>query len=163
MEATQFQFSTADLSDAHSNVQAVGDVFKSFGAVTAFYGIIHTVQVFEDNVLVKAALETDGKGKVLVVDGRASLKVALMGDNLAALAIKNGWEGVVINGAIRDSKAINAMGIGVRALGTNPLKSVKKGLGQNQISVNFAGLEFVPGHYIYVDDDGILVSEKPLL
>jgi regulator of ribonuclease activity A len=156
-------FKTADLSDVHSdNLKAAGDVFKSFGLKKRFSGTITTVKVYEDNVLVKAALETNGTGKVLVVDGGGSLHMALMGDNLATLAINNGWEGVIINGAIRDSADINEMEVGVKALGTHPFKSIKKGEGQNDVTVTFAGIEFVPGEYLYSDEDGIVVAKAKL-
>lgn len=156
-------FKTADLSDDHRDVLKVPyDLFKSYGLKKRFKGTITTVKVFEDNVLVKAALEQDGKGKVLVVDGGGSVRVALLGDNVAALAEKNNWEGVLIFGAIRDAADINEMNVGIKALGTHPFKSVKKGEGDKDIAVTFAGITFSPGEYLYSDEDGIIVAPNAL-
>ena len=156
-------FKTADLSDVHSdNLKAVGDIFKSYGQVKRFQGTVVTVKVFEDNVLVKAELEKPGEGKVLVVDGGASMKCALMGDNVASLIMQNGWEGVIINGAIRDSADINEMEVSVKALGTHPFKSIKKGLGDVNVPVTFGGITFNPGEYLYSDEDGIIVAASKL-
>jgi regulator of ribonuclease activity A len=157
-------FKTADLSDEHSATLKVADnIFESFGRKTKFHGEIVTVKVFEDNVLAKAELEKDGTGKVLVVDGGGSLRCALMGDNVAALIMKNNWSGVLIYGAIRDSADIDEMDVCVKALGTHPFKSIKKGEGDVNIPVQFAGVVFKPGDFIYSDEDGIIVSEKKLL
>lgn len=156
-------FKTADLSDDHrSKLKVPQNIFISFGQKTAFAGEIVTVKVFEDNVLVKEQLGKEGKGKVLVVDGGGSERVALMGDNVAALAIENGWEGVLIYGCIRDSADIDEMVIGIKALGTHPFKSYKKGEGDVNIPVAFAGVTFEPGQYLYSDEDGILVSPQKI-
>lgn len=156
-------FKTADLSDDHREIlQVPEDIFISYGMKPRFRGEIVTVKVFEDNVLVKEQLGTDGSGKVLVVDGGGSRRVALMGDNVAALAIKNNWEGVLIYGSIRDAADIDEMPIGIKALGTHPFKSIKKGEGDVNIPVSFAGITFTPGEFLYSDEDGIIVSPKKL-
>lgn len=156
-------YKTADLSDDHSDsLKVPADIFQSYGAKTAFHGEVVTVKVFEDNVLVKAQLETDGRGKVLVVDGGGSLRHALLGDNVAALAEKNGWEGVIINGAIRDAADIDCMNVAIKALGTHPFKSLKKGEGDVNIPVTFGGITFHPGEYLYSDADGIIVAAGKL-
>lgn len=103
-----------------------------------------------------------GNGHVLVVDGGGSQRCAIMGDMIATFASDNGWNGVVIHGYIRDSKVINGLDIGVKALGTHPLKSLKNYRGEEGVRLSFGGVEFVPGHYLYSDEDGILVSEVPL-
>lgn len=158
------QHATADLCDEHiDKLQVAEPIFRDYGAECMFEGEIHTLKVFEDNTLVRAALEKDGTGKVLVVDGGGSLRCALVGDNLAALAIKNGWRGIVVYGCIRDSKPIGTMKVGVKALNTNPTKSIKRNEGQENITVRFAGVEFKPGGYLYADEDGIVVSETQLL
>ncbi len=155
---------TADLCDKHiDKLQVAEPIFVDFGAVAVFEGEVHTLKVFEDNTLVRAALEKDGTGKVLVVDGGGSFRCALVGDNLAALAIQNNWRGLVVFGCIRDSKQISEMEIGVKALNTNPTKSVKRNEGQENIDVRFAGVDFKPGMYLYADEDGIVVSEFQLL
>ena len=157
------EFKTADLSDDHRDIlQVASPIFVTYGEKTSFCGEIVTVKVFEDNVLVKEQFQKDGTGKVLVVDGGGSERVALMGDNVAALAIDNGWEGVVIYGCIRDAGDIDEMEIGVRAIGTHPFKSYKKGEGDVNIPVKFAGCTFEPGHYLYADEDGIIVSPKKI-
>lgn len=158
------QHATADLCDEHiDKLQVAEPIFRDYGVESMFEGEIHTLKVFEDNTLVRAALEKDGTGKVLVVDGGGSLRCALVGDNLAALAIKNGWRGIVVYGCIRDSKPIGTMKVGVKALNTNPTKSIKRNEGQENITVRFAGVEFKPSGYLYADEDGIVVSETQLL
>lgn len=157
------QFKTADLSDDfRETLQVASPIFVSYGAKPAFCGSIVTVKVFEDNVLVKEQFQQNGKGKVLVVDGGGSERVALMGDNVAALAIENEWEGVVIFGCIRDAADIDEMEIGIRAIGTHPFKSYKKGEGEVQIPLQFAACKFTPGEYLYADEDGIIVSPQKI-
>ncbi len=155
---------TADLSDNHEGkVKTALPLFRSFGQKKSFHGEIVTVKVFEDNVLVKDMLGKAGKGKVLVVDGGGSLRYALMGDNLAKMAIDNGWEGVIIYGCIRDSADIDKMNVGVKALNTIPFKSKKGGEGEINVPVTFASATFKPGEFVYADEDGILVAEKNLV
>jgi regulator of ribonuclease activity A len=156
-------FPTTDLCDAHEDkVRVAAPIFRSFGGKPAFHGQIATLKLFEDNGLVRQTLDTPGNGRVLVVDGGGSLRRALLGDQLAALAVKNGWAGLVIWGCIRDSKAIGAMDLGVFALGTIPLKTLKKNLGDAELPVSFAGIEFNPGEWLYADEDGLIVSATPL-
>jgi regulator of ribonuclease activity A len=156
-------FTTADLYDAHGDeLQVAQPMFNDYGGRKSFYGKIMTVKVHEDNSLVRAALEDEGEGKVLVVDGGGSLRCALLGDMLAGLGMKNGWVGMIINGCIRDSAAISNMAIGIKALNTNPKKSVKKGVGDRDIAVHFADITFSSGAFVYADEDGIVVSEKEL-
>ena len=152
-------FSTADLHDEHEGkVQVANVLMQSFGRKTSFSGPISTVKCFEDNSLVRAALEEPGNGRVLVVDGGASIRCALVGDKLAELGIKNGWEGLVINGCIRDTAVISTLNIGIKALGANPRRSVKKGEGERDISLSFADTTFTPGDRLYADEDGVLLS-----
>ncbi|MGH8729366.1 MAG: ribonuclease E activity regulator RraA [Burkholderiales bacterium] len=154
-------FSTADLCDQHEGkVSIISPIFKSYGKARTFCGRIATVKVYEDNALVRAALSEPGDGSVLVVDGGGSLNCALVGDQLAKLAQQNGWAGIVVNGCIRDSAALADMEIGIRALATNPRKSVKKGAGERGIRVCFAGVNFVPGSQLYSDEDGIIVLDR---
>ncbi|MFD2924874.1 ribonuclease E activity regulator RraA [Halobacillus naozhouensis] len=155
---------TADICDTHrEKVQVAESVFKQFGKVKSFSGSIHTVKVYEDNVLVKKALQSIPEGSVLVVDGGGSRKCALLGDNLADIAVTRKLSGIVVYGCIRDSAQINEMDIGVFAIGTNPLKSNKQGKGQENIPVQFAGVNIEPGFHLYADEDGILISEDQLL
>jgi len=152
-----------DLCDAHPNdVRIVDPVFRDFGGLRAFGGPIVTLQLFEDNSLVRDALETPGKGRVLVVDGGGSLRCALLGGNLAAVAEKNGWSGVVVYGAVRDTRELAAAKVGVKALAPHPKKSNKRGLGDRDVIVTFAGVTFKPGEYLYADEDGIIVSARAL-
>lgn len=157
-------FKTADLCDDFSdNLQVVTPMFQSFGGNRRFNGIVQTVKIFEGNVFVREMLSEKANGDVLVVDGGGSLRCALLGDMLAEMGYKNGWSGVVVYGCIRDSVDINKMPIGVCALQTNPLKSIKKGWGDKNISVTFAGATFNPGDYLYSDEDGIILSKKALI
>ena len=157
-------FKTTDLCDDFSDhLQVAEPIFGDYGGEIMFSGTIVTLKVFEDNSLVRSALEEPGDGQVLVVDGGGSMRCALLGDQLAELAEENDWAGVVVNGCIRDSAAISEIPIGVKALGVHPLKSVKRGIGERDIPVRFAGITFLSGHYVYADEDGLLVSEKPLV
>lgn len=154
---------TTDLCDAHEDkVRVVEPMFNSFGGRDAFFGQIATLKLFEDNALVRKALESPGNGRVLVIDGGGSLRRALVGDQLAALGVKNGWAGVVVYGCIRDSRAIGDMAIGVFALDTHPMKTLKKNTGDADIPVTFGGVTFVPGEWLYADEDGVIVSSTPL-
>jgi regulator of ribonuclease activity A len=157
------RFVTADLVDVYADrVQGCAIQFRQFGGRRAFHGPIRTVRTFEDNALLRGVLSTDGEGAVLVVDGGGSLRVALVGDLIGALAVAHGWSGLVIHGAVRDSVALAQLEIGIKALGTNPLKSAKQSLGEIDVPVTFGGATFEPGAMLYSDDDGILVSEAPL-
>ncbi len=157
-------FQTADLCDQHEGkVRVVTPMFRSFGGRRAFHGPIATLKLFEDNSLVRKALESAGNGRVLVVDGGGSLRCALVGDQLAQLGVKNNWAGIVVYGCIRDARAIGGMEIGVFALATHPQKSVKKGVGDADLPVTFGGVTFVPGQHLYADEDGVIVAETALL
>lgn len=155
---------TADLCDKYSDTLKIAEPIglKNYGGNTTFFGKIHTVKCFENNHFVRAALEQNGEGKVLVVDGGGSLRCALLGDMLGELAVKNKWNGVIIYGCIRDSAAMAKLPLGVKALNTHPLKSVKKNEGEENITLHFAGIDFIPGEYLYSDEDGIVVSGKEL-
>jgi regulator of ribonuclease activity A len=161
-------FATCDICDANEDKLAAGTlsvlppVFRAFGKRMRFAGPAATLKVFEDNVLVRAALETPGDGRVLVVDGGGSLRCALVGGNLGVLAEKNGWAGIVVHGCIRDSEEINACDIGVRALAVHPQRSVRKGVGESDLAVSIAGVVVRPGNWIYADADGVLVASEKL-
>jgi regulator of ribonuclease activity A len=160
-------FKTPDLCDQFEaelgkTVRVVAPMFQLYGGRAAFCGEVVTLKIFEDNTLVREIFGEDGKGKVLVIDGGGSLRCALVGDQLAILAHKNGWEGVVVYGCIRDSGDIAAIDIGVRALNTHPQKTVKKGIGERNLAVTFGGVTFNPGEFLYADEDGIVVGNKPL-
>jgi len=157
-------FKTTDLYDDHlENLQVAAPLFHDFGGRIKFHGQIVTLKALEDNTYLKAAFETDGTGKVLVVDSAGSMRCAMMGDVMAALGASNGWEGVVINGCIRDSADVAKVDIGVKALGTIPRKTVKRDQGVRDIPVLFADVQFNPGEYLYADEDGIVTSKQPLL
>ena len=157
-------FKTADLCDDHGDrLQIAEPGFSSYGGKPRFHGEIVTLKLFEDNSLVREAVGSAGDGKVLVVDGGGSLRCALLGDLLAARAVENGWSGLLINGCIRDSADIARMPLGVRALATHPLKSVKRGVGETNVPVRFAGVTFRPGDTLYADEDGIVISGSDLL
>ncbi len=154
---------TADLCDAHSErLQIAEPVLRDFGGRHSFHGRVVTLKLFEDNSLVRSTLEHAGHGQVLVVDGGGSLRCAVVGDQLAALAQANGWAGLIVNGCVRDSAELAQMDIGIKALASHPLRSVKRGEGQVDIPVRFAGVEFCPGQYLYADSDGVIVATHPL-
>ncbi len=154
---------TADLCDEFEEALQIAEpVFTNFGGRRAFHGPIRTVKVFEDNSLVRDALESPGKGRVLVVDGGGSRRCSLLGEMMSRIAEDSGWAGIVVYGCIRDSAEIGKMSIGLKALATNPRRSIKRGEGQWDIPVHFAGVTFRPGEYLYSDDDGIVIASKLL-
>jgi regulator of ribonuclease activity A len=154
--------STADLSDAHPDLPVAQPMFRDFGGRRAFHGPIATVRIADDNTVVRSLLEQPGGGRVLVVDNGGSLRCAVVGDQLAALASKNGWAGIVVHGCVRDSVALAATEVGVKALAVMPRKSEKRGSGETDLPVTFAGVTFTPGHHLYADADGIVVAPQPL-
>jgi len=157
------QVSTPDLSDAAPQARALEVQFGNFGGHREFSGPAVTIKCHEDNSLVKACVQEPGQGRVIVVDGGGSLRRALLGDMLAEKAAENGWSGLVINGVIRDVDQIGRTGLGVQALGTCPVKTEKLGVGQRDIALHFGGVTINPGDFVYADNNGVLVSERPLL
>ena len=154
---------TADLFDEHGDeLQVLEPGLSDFGGRATFSGEIATVRCYQDNSLVRERVAEPGEGRVLVVDGGGSLRCALLGDRLAALAVENGWSGIVLFGCIRDSVQIAEMDLGVKALDTNPRKSTKRGQGLADVPVEFGGVRFEPGHYLYADADGVVVAERDL-
>ncbi|WP_026971464.1 putative 4-hydroxy-4-methyl-2-oxoglutarate aldolase [Aliagarivorans marinus] len=153
-----------DLFDEYPDkLQLIAGAFAVFGGLDNFQGQVVTVSCYEDNSRVKELLAQEGEGKVLVVDGGASLRRALMGDLIAANAVENSWVGVVINGAIRDVAAISTMPLGVRALGACPIKTERKGLGEVNVTVAINGVIIEPGVYLYADLNGIAISKEKLI
>ncbi len=154
---------TADLCDDYGDrVQVCEPIFHAFGGRRSFSGPISTVRCFEDNSRVKEAVEAPGNGRVLVVDGGGSRRRALLGDKLGDAAVRQGWAGVILHGCIRDAAELADMELGIRALGTMPLRSDKRGEGERDVPVRFAGVTFRPGEYVYVDEDGIVVAATAL-
>ena len=160
----QPDFKTADLCDEFSDqLQIAEPIFKNYGAKTKFGGEIYILKLFEDYGLTKETVNQNGDGKVLVIDGGGSPRCALFGDLLCTAAINNGWKGVLVNGYIRDIGDINEMRLSVKALGTCPVKPPLEGAGRSNVPVRFAGVNFHPGHHVYSDEDGIIVSETALI
>lgn len=157
-------FTTPDLCDAHPDrIEVAEPLFRSYGGRSAFAGRIVTVACFEDNSKVKELASRPGEGQVIVVDGGGSMRCALLGDQIAAAAAANGWAGLLINGCVRDVDALGRLALGVQALGAHPLKTDKRGLGDIDVPVRFAGLRFVPGHWLYADLNGVIVADGDLL
>ncbi len=156
-------YNTADLYDDFGTIsRTCKSPFKDFGAKSHFYGQIRTVVCLNDNVLLKQTLSEKSDGGVLVVDAGGSFDVAVMGDNVASLGIENGWQGIIINGCIRDSVELGAMDFGIKALGSVPAKSIKVGKGAVDVPVTFGGVLFEAGQWIYCDQDGILVANEAI-
>lgn len=153
---------TADLYDEHGEaLRIMAPIFRDFGGNTTFEGEVLTLKAFEDNTLVRSTLETEGNHRVLVVDTGGSLRCAMVGDQLAELGVKNQWAGIVVYGCIRDAEPIGKLPIGVKAIATNPRKSVKKGAGETGLPLRFADVEIHTGDYLYADADGVVLSEQP--
>ncbi|MDZ4279536.1 MAG: ribonuclease E activity regulator RraA [Hydrogenophaga sp.] len=160
-------FATCDLCDVHKTdgsgaFRVLPPVFRDFGAVRRFSGPVVTVKCFEDNSLVKAAVDSAGEGRVLVVDGGGSLRRALLGGNLGAAAARNGWAGVVIDGCVRDVAELAASNTGIRALAAMPLPTEKRNEGQRDVAVQIQGVWVRPGDWLYADEDGIVVADRAL-
>jgi regulator of ribonuclease activity A len=159
-------FATCDLCDPFRDdptaLRVLPPKWHDFGGLPRFAGPVMTVQCFEDNVLVKALLDTPGQGRVLVVDGGGSLRTALVGGNLAAAGAKNGWAGIVVDGAVRDVAELRATALGVRALALCPMPPAKRGAGQQGVAVRLQGVVVRPGDWLYADADGIVVSDRAL-
>ncbi|MHC1481049.1 ribonuclease E activity regulator RraA [Frateuria aurantia] len=159
---------TCDLCDAHEDrlqqgtLQILQPDYPSYGGRSRFAGPVFTLKVFEDNALVRSLLEQPGLGRVLVVDGGASHRCALVGGNLADLAARQGWAGVLVHGCVRDRLELEATDIGIRALGLHPRKSVKRGQGEVGVALHFAGVRIRPGDWLYADEDGILIAAGQL-
>jgi len=150
---------TADVYDERGEeLDSLGLQLQDFGGHAAFDGPIRTVRCHRDNALVKALLATPGEGAVLVIDGAGSLDSALVGDLIAGSAVENGWTGLIVHGAIRDRATIAGLALGVKALGTNPRKSAKEGVGEVDVPVTIAGVVFTPGRHVWADLDGVLVE-----
>ena len=157
-------FKTADLCDANQDgVQVVLPGLNNFGGKTRFYGEIVAVQAMGDFSQVRDQVCAAGDGKVLVVDNDARMDCAMLGDMLAATAVENGWQGIVINGCIRDSADIAAMDIGVKALATIPVRGAREGKGELNLELQFMGASFRPGEFLYSDEDGIILSPNALI
>src|SRR5215218_7784195 len=151
-------FRTADLVDEHGEALQSCDLqLRQFGGRRRFHGPIRTVACLQDNALVKQVLSEPGNAAVLVVDGQGSLHTALVGDLIAGLARDNGWAGLVVNGAVRDTEELAGLDIGIKALGSNPRKSAKLAAGQVDGPVSFGGVTFRPGQHLYSDEDGVVV------
>ncbi|MET0988167.1 MAG: ribonuclease E activity regulator RraA [Steroidobacteraceae bacterium] len=157
-------FKTADLCDEFAAEIAVCDpIFRDLGGRNQFAGRIATIKCFEDNSLVRQLVSERGEGRALVIDAGGSLRRAVLGDLLAQQAVDNGWSGVLVYGCIRDSADIGRMALGVKALATHPMKTDKRGEGQRDIAVRFAGVVFRPNEWLYADEDGVIVAPRSLL
>jgi regulator of ribonuclease activity A len=156
-------YSVPDICDDFAGeISALEPLFRDYGKNRKFSGEIATIKCFEDNSLVREAVRSEGRGRVLVVDGGGSLRCALLGDLLAAAAAENGWQGVLINGCVRDVEILETIGLGVKALNSHPLKTDKRGEGQRDLDVTFAGATMRPGNYLYADANGVVVATRNL-
>lgn len=154
---------TADLYDEYGDdLRVMAPIFRDYGGNQVFEGEVFTLKAFEDNTLVRSTLESAGAGRVLVVDAGGSLRCAMVGDQLAELGVKNNWAGIVVYGCIRDAEPIGRLAIGVKAMATNPRKSVKKGAGESGLALRFADVEIKPGDYLYADCDGVVLAHSKL-
>lgn len=161
-------FATCDLCDAHEEdtsgaFRVLPPVFRDFGAPGRFAGRVATVGCFEDNSRVREAVNSPGEGRVLVVAGAGSVRRALVGGNLALAAARNGWAGIVVDGAVRDAAELSCAGVGIKALALMPMRSAKRGEGQRDLAVLVQGVAVRPGDWLYADEDGIVVSATSLL
>jgi regulator of ribonuclease activity A len=154
---------TSDVMDQRENAASCELQFRLCGRRRAVEGRIRTILCLEDNALVKATLATPSAREILVIDSGGSLRTALIGDMIASSGIANGWAGVIVHGAIRDSAVISTLDFHVKSLGTNPRKSAKHGIGERDGPVFFGGVRFVPGEHLYSDEDGIVVVPNAVI
>ncbi len=148
--------------DFEDQLSVLEPLFQDFGGRDRFSGLVSTVKCHEDNSRVKEALAEPGEGRVLVVDGGGSLRHALLGDMLAGMGAENGWSGVIVYGCVRDVEITREISLGVRALAAHPVKSVKRGEGQRDVPVRFAGVTIRPGAVLYADANGMAIAERDL-
>lgn len=154
---------TADLCDAHpERVRVLTPGLRAYASRTLFHGQAETVRAENDNTKIKDALSEAGNGRVLIVDNAASFARALVGGNLAALGAKNGWSGIIVCGAVRDTHELEAIDIGVLALATVPMKTDKQGKGTRGVPVRVCGVTIHPGDWVYADADGVIAASEPL-
>ena len=156
-------FSTPDLSDENPEVKALSPILKNLGGKKVFWRKIETLQCPDDNSYIKELLNSEGAGKVLVVDASGISSVALLGDMIAEAGVKNNWSGIIINGYVRDIDVLGKLNLGIQALGAMPVRSEKKNQGQVGIDISFGGLTFCSGDYVYADNNGLLLSKKELI
>jgi regulator of ribonuclease activity A len=161
------EFATCDLCDEHKGdtsgaFRVLPPVFRDFGARRRFAGPIVTVQCLDDNSQVKALVEGPGEGRVLVVDGGASLRRALLGGLLGAAAARNGWAGVLIDGCVRDVAELVVCETGIRALASMPLPTERRNQGLRDVVVRIQGVVVRPGEWLYADEDGTVIADRPL-
>lgn len=163
LTVTSMPRSICDLADDYaSQIRVLQPLFRDFGTITKFHGQVTTIRCREDNALLKATLSTPGGGRVMIVDGGGSLERALFGDVLGSILIKNGWAGVLINGAVRDVKFLKTMPLAVRALAVCPMAPHKEGTGERDVMVSFAGVTISPGDWLYADENGVILSVAPI-
>ena len=154
---------TSELCDLYAEqVDVVEPIFSSFGGVSNFYGKVTTVKCFESNGLIAEVLEENGEGRVLVVDGGGAGRRGLIDAELAQLAVDNGWEGIIVYGAVRQIQQLENLDIGIHALAPIPVSADESSAGESDIPVNFGGVTFFPEDYIYADLTGIILSQEPL-
>ena len=155
---------TADLIDDHADkLTLVHLPFRKFGQKAFCAGPIETLSCFEDNSLLKATVSTPGQGRVLIVDGGGSTRKAIVGDVVAELARSNGWAGLILNAAIRDSIDVDALDFVVFAMGTSPVKSTKTDRGTVGGTLDIGGTTISPNQWVYADADGVLISGEKLI
>ncbi|HEY0333577.1 MAG TPA: ribonuclease E activity regulator RraA [Stenotrophomonas sp.] len=155
-------WTTPDLCDRHPEVSVVEPLFRNFGGRVSFFGAMVTVRCLEDNSRVRELAGTPGLGRVMVIDGDGSLRHSLLGDQIGAKAVANGWSGVLIHGCVRDVETLATLPLGVLALAACPRRTEKRDQGEVDVPVSFGGVSFVPGHWLYADENGVLVSPQPL-
>ncbi|KOQ96740.1 regulator of ribonuclease activity A [Haemophilus sp. C1] len=154
---------TSELCDLYAEqVDVVEPIFSSFGGVSNFYGKVTTVKCFESNGLIAEVLEENGEGRVLVVDGGGAVRRGLIDAELAQLAVDNGWEGIIVYGAVRQIQQLENLDIGIHALAPIPVSADESSAGESDVPVNFGGVTFFPEDYIYADLTGIILSQEPL-
>jgi len=154
-------YSVPDICDEFfGEISVLDPLFSDFGGKRKFCGEVVTIKCFEDNSLLRDAVRSEGRGRVLVIDGGGSLRRALLGDLLAAAAAENGWQGLLINGCVRDVEILEPIDLGVKALNRHPVKTDKRGEGQRDVPLTFAGARIMPGQYLYADANGVIVAER---
>ncbi|WP_338362690.1 ribonuclease E activity regulator RraA [uncultured Pseudoalteromonas sp.] len=156
-------YSTSDLCDFFADVVDVLEpMFINFGGRHTFGGRIKTVKCFENNELIREILSQDGTDQVLLIDGGGSTRRALIDIELAELALDNNWNGIIVFGAVRHVDELEELDLGIQAIASIPVAADSEGAGEDGIGVNFAGVSFFDGDFIYADSTGIVLSAEEL-
>ena len=157
------EYNTSELCDLFTEqIDVLDPIFEHYGGTTSFGGQVHTVKCFEDNAIIANAVNQNGAGKVLVIDGGGSTRRGLIDAEIAEIAVENNWEGIICHGSVRNVEKLEDLSIGILALNSTPVGASDQGIGEEDVAINFAGVTFLPDDHLYADSTGAVLSPDPL-